>query len=212
MPFFLSDDYDNIPAMNWRKLWGRTLLRFGRALNAISHFSLKKASIVRTMLTGNIVVHTNGFRDDGVKVYYLQNYQGAGGDNVNVWNIQIANIRVIERETGHEPVDQMNPLVAKVLVNYKLEFVLGDDVDVWEMWACFPSVDGIKYPMGDSMNNLRYSYSGTEEGQNSTRFFTLSGAIVADMIAGEHMINLEVVFPRDSVFRVCEVNITRVNW
>lgn len=210
--FFLSKDSDNIPAMSWLKLWKGILLRFGRAINSISRFSLLESLITRQMVDPSVIIHANGVRVENIDVEFEAGQAGGVSGFSNSYNIHQANIRVTERASGDLLVDTSTQRISSLIISYKLEINNRAEGlrNTQSAYSATLSIDGIEASMANSFNNYRYDY--VTEDREEHRKLTLCGTAIVDVLAGEHMVSIKTQLAGRSLLDLVEVNISRFNW
>lgn len=202
MPFFLARDFDDKPAMSWHKMWKDVWLRFARGLNTISRFSLLKATVDRESVDPNVIIHANGKRVEGFFLTLDKHLDGSNNAEPNVWNIQIANIKISEPYTGG-PAPHVHNSLSSLIVSYVVEFSAVDP-DVEVIWGAYPSIDGVRFADGDAINNSKFGSTGS--------VMTLSGMFMATVLPGEHLLNLDLHLAENTTINQIEVQSARFNW
>jgi hypothetical protein len=206
MPFFLSKDFDNIPSMSWKKIWESVFLRFARSINSLSRHNILKDSVNRKMIGPNVIVNINGMREEDIYSWFELN----GTGEPNVWNFRLSNIKVEDSANGPS-FTGFNAPISSIAVSYIMEFNPASGMGGAEetrIWMCRPHIDGIHYASGDSVMNYKWN----DYTANGAQPISCSGFFMAEVLSGEHLLNIVVDLPWKTQLMSAEVSITRFNW
>lgn len=206
MPWFFSRGFDNIPTMDWKKIHLDVFYRFSRWMNAIGGNELLKSSVDRTMIDANVIINVNGVREDAIYNWYHASLPG----QPSVYDLAIPNIKLFDVNNGNARVVDNAP-ISSIVVSYVIELnpQSGWTSSGWaDCWSSKCSIDGQRMAAGDCITNYKFlSYD-----LRGDALIQLSGFFIAEVLHGEHQLNIVLDIPYETQIVSAEVNLTRLNW